>query len=379
MRLLLPAKVVKLSQFCRARRGNRMPKPNWPCRLSQPKPMQANDTSFLQRTVVFAFAALTLFLVWYLFNVVFIAVGAIVFATLLRLGADPFRRCLRLPRSVALIFSIVLLLASLGGVAYLFGARIAGDLQDVLDRAQSAEANITANLQGSQFGKMLLKHIGDADLSLSSIIAHMFSITTTFVEAVIVVLITSVYLAAQPETYRAGIILLFPPRLHARAAETLDSIGTALRLWLIGQLISMLLVGLLSTIAVSIIGLPSPIALGLIAGVAEFIPYIGPVFASIPALLVAATIDLSAVIWTLIAYLLIHQIEGQLFVPLIQHRMVYIPPAVILLGIVTTTVLFGFVSIIFAAPIVIIVFVAVKKLYIRDTLREETDIPGDAA
>jgi predicted PurR-regulated permease PerM len=341
--------------------------------------MQTEGSSFLPRTVVFAFAALALFLVWYLFNVVFIAVGAIVFATLLRLGAYPFRRYLRLPRSVALIFSIILMLACLGGVAYLFGARIAGDLQDVLDRAQSAEADITASLRTSQFGKMLLKHIGDANFSLSSIIAHTFSITTTFVEAVIVVLITSVYLAAQPETYRAGIILLFPPRLHKRAAETLDSIGTALRLWLIGQLISMLLIGILSTIAVSIIGLPSPLALGLIAGFAEFIPYIGPVFAAIPALLVAATIDLSAVIWTLIAYLLIHQIEGQLFVPLIQHRMVHIPPAVILLGIVTTTVLFGFVSIIFAAPIVIIVFVAVKKLYIRDTLREETAIPGDAS
>ncbi|HEX3496662.1 MAG TPA: AI-2E family transporter [Methylocella sp.] len=341
--------------------------------------MQTNDLSFVQRTVVFAFAALALFLAWYLFNVVFIAVGTIVFATLLRLGADPFGRCLRLPRSIALALSIVLLLASLGGVAYLFGARIASDLEVVPDRAQSAEATITASLQASRFGKMALKHIDGANFSLSAIIADMFSITTTFVEAVIVVLITSVYLAAQPEIYRAGIILLCPPRLHARAAETLDSIGNALHLWLIGQLISMLLVGILSTIAVSLIGFPSPLALGLIAGVAEFIPYIGPVFASVPAILVAATIDRSAVIWTIIAYLLIHQIEGQLFVPLIQHRMVYIPPAVILLGIVTIAVLFGIVSIIFAAPIVIIVFVAVKKLCIRDTLREETDVPGDAS
>jgi len=341
--------------------------------------MQTNDSTFLQRTVVFVLVALTPFLVWYLFNVIFIAVGAIVLATLLRLGADPFRRWLWLPRSIALILSILLLLTSVGGVAYLFGARITSDFQTVFERAQSAEAAITASLQASQLGKTVLSHIGGANFSLSAIIAGMFSITTTFIEAIIVVLIAGIYLAAQPEVYRTGIILLFPPRLHASAAETFDSIGTALRLWLIGQLVQMLIVGLLSTIAVWLIGLSSPLALGLIAGAAEFIPYIGPIIASVPAILVAATKDSSAVIWTIIAYLLIHQIEGQLFVPLIQNRMVYIPPAVILLGIVTITVLFGTASIIFAAPIVIIVFVAVKKLYIRDTLHEKTDIPGDAA
>ncbi|MGH6795179.1 MAG: AI-2E family transporter [Methylocella sp.] len=321
--------------------------------------------------------ALTPVLVWYLFDVILIAVGAIVLATLLRLGVKPLRRWLRLPHSLALIMSILVLLAAVSGIAYLFGAQITIDLQNVIDRAQVAEASIKGSLQASQFGKMVLSHIGGANYSFTKIVSSVFSITTTFIEAVVVLLITGIYLAAQPEVYIAGIIQLFPPKLHKRAADTLNAIGYGLRLWLIGQIIQMFLIGLLSGIAVWLIGLPSPLALGLIAGAAEFIPYIGPIIASIPAILVAATKDLSAVIWTILAYLLIHQIEGDLFVPLIQQRMVYIPPAVILLGIVTITVLFGPVAIIFAAPIVIIVFIAVKKLYIRDTLHEKTDIPGD--
>ncbi|MGH6813380.1 MAG: AI-2E family transporter [Methylocella sp.] len=341
--------------------------------------MQRTDPNFLQRTVVFVLVALTPFLVWYLFNVILIAVGAIVLASLLRLGAKPLRRWLRLPQSIALTMSILLLLASVGGIAYLFGAQITSDFQNVIDRAQVAEASIRASLQASQFGKTVLSHISGANYSVTKILSSVFSITTTFIEAIVVLLITSVYLAAQPEVYIAGIIQLFPPKLHKSAADTLDSIGNGLRLWLIGQIIQMFLVGLLSGIAVWIIGLPSPLALGLIAGAAEFIPYIGPIIASIPAILVAATKDSSAVIWTIVAYLLIHQIEGDLFVPLIQRRMVYIPPAVILLGIATITVLFGSLSIIFAAPIVIIVFVAVKKIYIRDTLHGKTDIPGDAS
>lgn len=93
-----------------------------------------------------------------------------------------------------------------------------------------------------------------------------------------------------------------------------------------------------------------------------------------PAILVSITKDLSAVIWTFVAYLMIHQIEGNLFVPMIQRQMIYIPPAVILLGIACVWFLFGAVSIIFAAPISVIVFVGLKKLYLQDTLHEPTQV-----
>ena len=140
---------------------------------------------------------------------------------------------------------------------------------------------------------------------------------------------------------------------------------------LLGQLIEMVLIGALSMIAVWMIGVPSPLALGLIAGIGEFIPYVGPLLAAIPALLVALTKSPEATLWTAVAYLIIHQIEGNIVAPLIQHRMVSIPPAVMLLGIVAITYLFGRPQSIFAAPIVVI-FAGVSLLYVRDTLGEKT-------
>jgi predicted PurR-regulated permease PerM len=190
--------------------------------------------------------------------------------------------------------------------------------------------------------------------------------------------ISAIYLAAQPELYRQGLIKLFPPRLHAQAAK-IDHIGNTLRLWLIGQLIQMVLIGVLSGLAAWIIGLPSAIALGLIAFAAEFVPYLGPIIAAVPAVLVAATINTTAMLWTIAAYVIIHQIEGNLFTPLIQRRLVLIPPAVMLLGIVAISLLFGPPAVIFAAPIVVVVFVAVKVLYVRDTLGEDTEIPGESS
>jgi predicted PurR-regulated permease PerM len=139
----------------------------------------------------------------------------------------------------------------------------------------------------------------------------------------------------------------------------------------------MVMIGALSMLAVWLIGLPSPLALGLIAGIAEFIPYVGPIISAIPAILVAATQSLDAVIWTVVAYTLIHQAEGHLVMPFIQRHMVFIPPAVILLGIVAIGALFGAQAIPLASPLAVLIFVLIKKLYVRDTLGEDSPIPGE--
>jgi len=267
------------------------------------------------------------------------------------------------------------LIAFLSASAYLFGARIGGELQDVVERAASAQSNIWGSLQQSDFGRFILAHLSGGSFSLTDLFSSLFRTSTTFAEATVVLIITGIYFAAQPELYRRGLARLFPRRWRSEAVETLDAIGSALRLWLIGQLIQMVLIGVLTTLAVWLIGLRSPLALGLIAGLAEFVPYLGPIVASIPAILVSITKGLPAVAWTVAAYVLIHQIEGQVLVPLIQRQMIFIPPAVILLGIVTIWFLFGTVSIIFAAPIAVIIFVVLKKLYMRDALHETTDLP----
>jgi predicted PurR-regulated permease PerM len=170
---------------------------------------------------------------------------------------------------------------------------------------------------------------------------------------------------------------LVPKRYRANVYTTIYDVGEALRLWLLGQLMEMVLIGLLTTLVVWLIGLPSPLALGLIAGIAEFIPYLGPMLAAIPAVLVAGSQGLGAVLWTLLAYLLIHQVEGNIIAPIIQRRMVYIPPAIVLLGLGAISFLFGAVAIVFAVPIAIVIFVLIKKLYVRDSLGGPTQIPGE--
>jgi predicted PurR-regulated permease PerM len=333
---------------------------------------QMGYVEFLKRTLTVVAVALIPILVWYLFGVVLMVFGAVILAMLLRLGAQPFMRWLAAPEWLALVLSGLLILLIIGGTGYLFGTQIAEQFQDVLHRVTAASGDLQKTLQGTPFGKFVLDHVSGSNFSVTEILSGFLKVSSTFLEAVIIMVISGIYLAAQPQLYRRGLIWLFPPKNHAHAARFVDGVGEALRLWLLGQLLQMLVIGVLSTVAVWIIGVPSPLALGLIAAIGEFIPYVGPILAAIPAVLVAITTSPQAALWTVLAYLIIHQIEGQLVAPLIQRHMVYIPPAVMLLGIATISYLFGMAAIIFAAPIAVVVFAAVNLLYVRDTLGEKT-------
>jgi predicted PurR-regulated permease PerM len=334
--------------------------------------MPTDYLDFFKRTLIVVAIAVIPLLIWYLFGVVLIAFGAIILAMLLRLVAQPLVRWLVLPEWLALIVSGLVILGIIAGTGYLFGSRITSEFQDVMQRTSSATAAIEQNLRGTALGNYMLQHLTSGNFSLADILPGVLKVSTTFLEAVVIMLISGAYLAAQPRLYRSGLIRLFPPSKHARAAEIFDGIGEALRLWLLGQLVEMVLIGVLSTFAVWLIGVPSPLAIGLIAGIGEFIPYLGPILAAIPAVLVAITKSPETALWTVFAYLVIHQIEGQIVSPLIQRHMVAIPPAVMLLGIVAITYLFGAIAIIFAAPIAVVVFAAVNLLYVRDTLGEKT-------
>ena len=251
------------------------------------------------------------------------------------------------------------------------------DIQEVLARMEFAQQTIRTELSRSPLGSLVLSQFGFSGIPITQILTSLFTISTSVMAAVIMSVIAGIYLAAQPKLYLNGFLALFPPERRANAEEAARGVGNALYLWFEGQFISMLLIGLLCTLATWAIGLPSPFALGFIAGITEFIPYIGPLIAAVPAMLVASTQGTELILWTAIAYLGIHTVEGNLVAPLVQRHMVYIPPAVMILGIAAIGFIFGAVAVIFAAPMTVVLFVLVKKLYVRDFLNEPTVIPGE--
>ena len=188
-----------------------------------------------------------------------------------------------------------------------------------------------------------------------------------------------IYLAINPRLYRDGFVKLVPPSVQPNVEATLDDAGQALRRWLAGQIIAMLIVGICTGAGLWLAGVPSPFALGLIAGLAEFVPIIGPILAAVPAILIASTQDWQTIAFAVTVLVIVQQVESNLITPLIADRMVAIAPAVGLFAVVATGVLFGPLGLLLGFPLAIVFDVAVRRLYVRDTLGERVEILGKPA
>jgi predicted PurR-regulated permease PerM len=183
-----------------------------------------------------------------------------------------------------------------------------------------------------------------------------------------VILIVGVFLAAQPQLYRDGAVKLVSIQSRERFGEVLDEVGVTLRFWLMGQFVTMAIIGIVVYAALAVVGMPGAILLGLAAGVLNFIPVLGPILAGIPIILVAMSQDWWVVGYALAVYCVIQFLEGNVLTPLIQRKAVSLPPALIMASLVIMGILFGFVGIILATPFAAVMMVLVKRLYIEDVL-----------
>jgi predicted PurR-regulated permease PerM len=125
------------------------------------------------------------------------------------------------------------------------------------------------------------------------------------------------------------------------------------------------------------IGVPQALGLGFIAGVLEFVPYVGPILSAIPALLLASTQSWEMVAWTLGLFVIVQQVENNVILPLVSGRAVDLPPAVGLFAVVAIGILFGPLGLLLGYPLAIVVDVVVRRLYVREMLGEKVEIAGE--
>lgn len=329
--------------------------------------------------VALLFVALAL-LAYALAQVLLLIFGAALIAVVLRAIAAPIRRWARVPDHTAVMLAVLVLLLIFVVAGALFGAGVTQDFEALRSQLTRGWTALQARLGGSVLGDNLLEWLREATPSSRDVASRFGSFLGTLGSALanlIIALFAGVYLALSPSLYVEGIAMLFPRSRHDQLIAALRNAGRALNLWLIGQLVAMLLVGVLTAAGLWLAGVPSALALGLIAGVTEFVPFVGPVAAAIPGLLIALTVSPEMMVYALAVYVLVQQIEGNLITPLIVRRTVSIPPALTLLGVLAAGVLFGPLGVLLAAPLVVVAFVLVKRLYVRETLGHDVEIPGE--
>jgi predicted PurR-regulated permease PerM len=197
----------------------------------------------------------------------------------------------------------------------------------------------------------------------------------TAIGGVLLVVFVGCFLAASPEPYVNGTLALVPPRHRPRIREVMDEITQRLRDWVKGQLVAMTIVGVLTTLALWVIGLPMAIVLGVAAGLLDFIPNFGPLIAAVPAVLLAAGHGKIAPVVGV--YLVVQFVEGWILRPYIERKAVDTPPALLLAVQVLLASVAGMLGLLAAPALIVVADVVIRRLYVEDLLGDrESAQPG---
>ena len=295
-------------------------------------------------------------------------------AVILRSVAALFSAHAGIRQNWALAVAGLLIVGVMASAIYLFGAQLRAQLE-VLSRSfmrwnKRSSAILTSGpskscLVAAPLGAMFVRALSWGTTAIA------------VVASLLLVIVGGIYMAIDPTVYRDGLVKLFPPDWHPQIRATLEDAGAALRLWLGAQVIAMVMVGVLVGGGALLLGIPSPFALGLIFGLAEFVPVVGPVVGAVPVLLVAMGQSWEMALWALGLVVIVQQVESNLIMPLVSGHAVQLPPAVGLFAVVAMGVVFGPLGLVLGYPLAVVVDVAVRRLYVRETLGEPVEIAAE--
>ena len=193
----------------------------------------------------------------------------------------------------------------------------------------------------------------------------------TVVAGLVLIIFLAIYIGAEPQLYHDGLMHLFPHRARRRAGEVLTEMATVLRKWLVVQLIAMVVIGSVTTVAMLLLGVKAAFALGFIAGLLEFIPTVGPILAAVPAIAMGFVDGPEKAVVVIVAYWGIQFLENNLLIPWLMRGGMDLPPALTLVAQGLMTLVFGFLGLMVAVPLTAAILVPIKMLYVRDVVGDE--------
>lgn len=339
------------------------------------------DTALFVRRVLIVLALVSLFYIaWQLRTLLVMLFGSIVVATVFRALARPIERHTPLPERAAVAAAILIILGLIIGLGWQFGSEISRQVQTLTTTLPAAIQSLQQMLSEWGLGDEAAAWMESSRMSGSGILASAAAFVLSLSSGIadtLVVLFGGIFLSLQPALYRTGAIKLVPKARRGVVADAMGDSERALGLWLKAQLVSMTIVGLFTGVGLWLLGVPSALVLALLAFALEFIPFAGPIIAAIPAILVALAISPQLALWVAGLYFIVQQLEGNVVYPLVQQWAVHIPAAVLLFSLIGFGMLFGVLGVIFAAPLTVVAYVLVKRLYVKEALQTPTPIPGE--
>jgi predicted PurR-regulated permease PerM len=357
---------------------------------------------------------ITLQVLWVGHPVVLLTFLGVLFGLALTAGVDRLERR-RVSRGVGAVLIVLAFLGILVGIGALTAPSITGQLQELKTQLPEAIGKIQRWIQERQAGvTQVLEEVtppeapqtrdsagkpgdggkpgeagqGKPEVSLGQGLAQQiggvgrhlfgfFSSTLAALGALVLILFVAIFVAIDSQTYHDGLLHLFPHNTRERAGEVLTATAMMLRRWLLAQFISMIAVGVLTTVVLLLLGIKAAVALGIIAGILEFIPFAGPIIASVPAIAMGFLDGPEKAVSVALAYVVIQQLEANLLYPLIMKKGLEIPPVLTIVTQGVMALVFGFIGLLVAVPMLAAAIVPIKMLYVRDVVGDDVKLPGE--
>ena len=282
-------------------------------------------------------------------------------------------------RKLALTLVVLLLLAIIGLGGWAMAPQIAQQSKELAEAVPKSLQQLQGIVNEHPLLKRLMAGMPEPEelvKQMSSLVPNaglFFGGVIGALGNVVIILFVGIYFAASPRLYTNGAIKLVPQSKRPRARQVLHKIGDTLGSWLLGKAMSMLIVGVVTSAGLSMLGVPMALILGIIAGLLDFVPYLGPIMAGVPAVLIAFSISPDLALYTVLLFVGVQLVEGYALQPLIESRAVDLPPALTIVMQLIFGSLFGFAGVALATPLAAVLKVLVQMLYVEDVLGDKVE------
>ncbi len=300
------------------------------------------------------------------FNILLMALAGALIAVYFHGLADIIERRLKLVRKLAIFLSIFATLVFLCLLMWFIGSKIQVQVTELSNTLPKIISSTKERISHTPIGQKFLDYTaGDNTQKIFDTATTFFRTSFGVAGDLYIIIFFGIYFTADPSSYRKGILYLIPVNKKDVANSILNRISISLKGWLKSILVSMALISILVAVGLSIVGLPATIVLGLITGLLEIVPNFGPIIAMIPGVLLAVMISTKTAIVVAIVYISCQTIVESIITPLVQKRIIHLPPALTFISQLIMGTLSGVIGIILAVPILSILIILINELYVK--------------
>ena len=268
----------------------------------------------------------------------------------------------KLSMSLSVLFTIVLLI----GTFWFIGAKMEVQIAELSNSLPQTIGTAKAKFGKTPVGQQVLSYFsGDNSKKLLDTATAFFNTSFGVLGDLYIIIFLGIFFTANPSLYKEGLLVLVSKDKKDVGIRILERISASLKGWLKGMLLSMILVTLLIALGLSIIGIPVTMVLSLITGLLELVPNLGSLIAMLPGVLLAITISTNTAILVALVYIVSQTIVANIVTPLLQKKIINLPPALTLMSQLIMGAVSGALGIILAVPLLAIIIILIDELYVK--------------